>query len=354
MGLTTFYYNDKMLVIMTVLKEPSTKTYSEAFQLPLKPISSVRLYGALWKLVSCAAFACMNGLVRYLSGGSEIGPEIALPTNVIMFFQNFIGAAILVPLLFKVKTQKNNFPNVTSVKFSFSRHPFLHAMRVVSCVLGVSLFYLSLKYLPIAEAVALTFIGPVFSVLGAKLWLKENFGMSRLAAIFLSLIGAYIIARPDTALFGGKLNFGWAILLPLCSALAFAFDKLLTRKLTQKGETAETLAMYLLFLMTPVSAIPALFNWVTPNINHLPWIFLLGGLAVLAQISFAKAYQYAEVSFLTPLSFSKFLFSTLVGIFIFSEFPKSAVWVGISIIACSIILLSKGNMKGYEKIKVKT
>ncbi len=332
---------------MTVFKEQTTKSYPEAFQLPLKQISSAQIYGSLWKLISCAAFACMNGLVRYLSGGSEIGPEIALPTNVIMFFQNCIGAAILLPLIFRTKIQKNSNQSQSSqtFEFTFFRNPFLHGMRVISCVLGVSLFYLSLKYLPIAEAVALTFIGPVFSVLGAKLWLKENFGFLRLSAILLSLIGAYIIARPDTALFGGKLSFGWAILLPLCSALAFAFDKLLTRKLTQKGETAETLAMYLLFLMTPVSLIPALFDWITPNINHLPWILLLGGLAVVAQVSFAKAYQYAEVSFLTPLSFSKFLFSTFLGIFIFSEFPKSTVWIGISIIACSIVLLSKSNRK---------
>lgn len=327
---------------MTVLNQQATKSYPDSFQLSTKQGYSAQIYGSLWKLTSCAAFACMNGLVRYLSGGSEIGPEIALPTNVIMFFQNLIGAAILLPLIFKTKFQKKSSQ---PFEFTFFRHPLLHGMRVVSCVLGVSLFYLSLKYLPIAEAVALTFIGPVFSVLGAKLWLKENFGLLRLSAILISLIGAYIIARPDTALFDGELNFGWAIILPLCSALAFAFDKLLTRRLTQQGETAETLTMYLLFLMTPVSAIPALFDWVTPNIHHLPWILLIGGLAVLAQVSFAKAYQYAEVSFLTPLSFSKFLFSTLVGIFIFSEFPKSAVWIGISVIACSIILLSKSNRK---------
>lgn len=304
---------------------------------PVEPLSASSFHrrmaweGAGWKLLSCAIFAAINGVVRYLGGGGAFVPETPIPANVMMFFQNVFGALFLLPILFRQSGIQHLLPR---------SHYQMHFFRVFTAVAGIGLWYLTLQKMPIAAGVALTFTGPVFTVVGAKLLLGETVGGRRCIAILLTLIGAFIISRPDHALFGKGTTLGLAVLLPLGSAIALALSKLLTRQLAQKGETAESLATYLLLLMAPVSLFLALPEWVTPELTHWPWLILLGLLAAGAHLTFGKAYAKAEVIFLTPFGFSKFLFSTLIGYYCFLEIPSSSLWLGMLIIAVAILFLS--------------
>ncbi len=286
--------------------------------------------GAFWKVVSCLCFAGINGIVRYWSGGMPDPNIDTLPVNVLMFFQNVFGTLFLLPLILK--------SGLSELK---TKYPGLHLIRVASAIAGIYLWYLTLQTMPIAEGVALSFTGPIFTVLGAWLLLHEKIGLQRLMAILLSLLGAYIISRPDVPLRGGMHQVGFYALLPLSSAIILAGNKLLTRRLAKLGETPTTLATFLLVFMAPVSLIPALFEWTMPHSVHWPWLVFMGALTAGAHISFSKAYQLAEVTFLTPVGFTKFFFSTMVGYFAFSELPTSwTVWIGTAIIFTSILLLA--------------
>lgn len=290
--------------------------------------------GAFWKVVSCAAFAGINGMVRFLSKGSLDGTVEALPVNVLMFFQNVFGALFLLPWILKAGV------------FSLKTKAFgLHLWRVVLAVSGIYLWYLSLKAMPIAQGLSLNFTGPIFTVIAAWFLLQERLTFNRFLAIFLSLVGAFIISRPDLAFHSDTKPLGWAVLLPIGSALVIAFSKIFTRKLANSGESSTTLATYLLVLMIPVSLLPALYEWTMPNANHWPWLIGLGFLATTAHLSFAKAYKLAEVTFLTPFGFSKFLISTLVGFLAFSEIPSPALWLGTAVIFASILILGFKNYK---------
>lgn len=291
--------------------------------------SSPAWRGAYWKVVSCACFAGINGIVRYWSGGVPDITVDALPVNVLMLFQNIFGAFFLLPWILK--------RSVSPIK---SRHTVLHILRIVTAVAGIYLWYLTLQWMPIAEGVALSFTGPIFTVIAAAILLGEKITLQRFLAIFLSIMGAFIISRPDNA-FQGNASLGFVALLPLSSAIVLALSKLCTRKLATLGETPTTLAAYLLIFMVPASLLPALFEWVTPSTFHWPWLILLGLLAAIAHVSFSKAYQLAEVTFLTPIGFTKFFLSTFIGFVAFSELPATwTLWVGASIIFVSILLLS--------------
>lgn len=291
--------------------------------------------GAFWKFISCACFAGINGVVRYLT---KMCPEGVLTSEpVIQLFQNLFGVLFLLPVIY-------NF-GLSNLK---TKYPLLHGIRVLMAVLGIMLWYKSLKHMPIAESLALSFTGPIFTVIAAWLFLKESLRLPRILAVILSLSGAFIIARPDLAFVNSQnLNLGFAVLFPIGSALALAWNKLITRNLGSKGETPQALATYLLVFMAPVSLIPALYDWQTPMAHHWPWLALLGLLAALAHLSFGKAYALAEVTFLTPFGFLKFFLSAAVGYFAFNEFPSNpALWLGLSIIGLSILLINyKGNYK---------
>lgn len=281
--------------------------------------------GAFWITISHICFSGINAIVRHLSGGA--GAEEVLPVSVMQFFQNAFGTLFLLPWILKIDVQ--NF-KVRYVK--------LHLWRISASVFGVYLWYLSLKAMPLAECVALSFTGPIVSVIVASLWLKEKITPMRLLAIILSLTGAFIISRPD--LISGTQSLGISALLPLSSALAIAMSKLLTRKLAILGETPTVLATYLLLLMTPVSLVPALFEWQTPSLAQWPWLILFGALAAGAHLSFTKAYELAEVSFLTPIGFSKFFINVLVGYLAFREFSfEQSLWVGTMMVFLSIMVL---------------
>lgn len=292
--------------------------------------------GAFWKMVSCAAFAGINVIVRYLGGGGSWAPETVLPANVMIFFQNVFGFLFMLPFM---------FPRPTSQFWMHwkTQYPKLHFARVLTAVLGILFMYLSLQKMPIAESVALSFTGPAFTLLGAWFLLGESLDKQRALAIVFCILGSFIITRPDLVLFtpgSSRSALGWSVLYPLLSAAMLALSKLFTRQLAKAGEKTEQLTLFLLFGMIPFSFILALFEWVTPDLSHWPWLMLLGFLAVLAHMTFSKAYALAEVTFLMPFGFSKFLFSLLLGYFCFLEIPSLSLWLGMGMIGFSLVCLA--------------
>lgn len=317
----------------------TTRAKTEQFELFSRPQAHLFWQAALWQMLSCACFAAINGIVRYLGGGGSLAPDLPLPGNVVPFFQNVFGALFLVPFLLK-KPQGSFLPK---------NDLHIHFLRVLFGALGVCLWYFALQKMPIAMGLALTFTSPIFTVLGAKVLLHEAITGRRALAITLSILGAFIISRPDRAFTNQASSLGWAALLPLGAAVAYALCKLLTRRLAAKGESAESLATTLLMLMAPISLLMALPEWRTPQLTHFPWLIALGLLAAVAHLSFGKAYEKAEVALLMPFGFSKFLFSTLIGYLFFLEVPSPTLLVGLLFIASSILLLSKKNLIETKK-----
>jgi len=288
--------------------------------------------GIFWKILSCGCFAGINVLVRYLSGGSELNLSQPLPIYSIMFFQNIIGMLLISAWVLKTSS------NITDLK---TTRPGLHFLRIATAVLGIGLMYLSLRYIPVTQTVALGLIAPIITVIGAIIFLKENFNLQRKIAVFLSIIGSCLIARPDQAL-TSFASYSWYMVLPLLSALLFALDKLITRQLLNLSESPRALTWYLLTFMAPLSLIPSLYyGWVAPSLEHLPWLLLLGALGALAHYAFNKAYALAEVTFLLPFGAAKIILSVAISYIVFYEIPRTTdLWAGITIMTLSTVILS--------------
>ncbi len=168
--------------------------------------------GAFWITISHTCFSGSNALVRYLSGGVETSLE-ALPVPVLQFFQNIFGTLFLLPWFFRAR--------VGSFKV---RYIGLHLTRIISAVLGVYLFYRSLKAMPMAESVALSFTGPILSIIVASVWLKEKITFQRLLAIIFSSTGAFFMSCPGLRLDENIPAIGLAAVRAFCSSLAIAFS----------------------------------------------------------------------------------------------------------------------------------
>lgn len=289
-------------------------------------------YGIFWKILSCGCFAGINVLVRFLSGGSPLPIVTPLPVYTIMFFQNIIGVMVISSWFWHSKgINPKNF-----IKTS----PWLHLLRVLTATIGIGLWYISLRCMPITEVVALSLIGPIITTVGAIFFLKEHFNLQRKIAVLLSIVGGFLIARPDRTLLHAT-GYNWYMLLPLLAAFVFAMEKLLTRKLLALDESPGRLAWSLLAFISPLCLLPVFFyGWVSPDMSHLPWILLLGIFNALAHYTFNKAYALAEVTMLLPFGGTKLILSAVLSYFAFYEIPRSFdMWLGIIVIALSTLVL---------------
>lgn len=286
------------------------------------------LESVFWKIVSCGCFAGINILVRYLSGGSPLAISQPLPIYTIMFFQNLIGM-LLLSLYIK-----------PGIIINTSR-PGLHILRIITAALGIGVWYLSLRYIPVTQVIALSFIAPIITTIIAVIFLGEDLDWKRSIAICLSILGGFLITRPDRTIFSG-MEYNWFMLLPLIAAFIFSLDKMLTRKLLVLKESPLSLALYLLTFISPLCLLPCLiYGWVTPTSIHIPWLILLGLLGAMAHYTFNRAYELADITFLLPFGAAKLLLCSLLSYTVFLEIPNQVdIWLGITILTLSTVILT--------------
>lgn len=290
-------------------------------------------FGIFWKVFSCGCFAAINVLVRYLSGGSPLQLSQPLPIYTIMFWQNLIG---MIVIYFWVRnTFATHYQSLTPQKF------WLNFGRILFAAVGIGLWYISLRYIPVTEVVALSFVAPIITTICAVLLLKETLTFQRKLAISLSLIGGFLIARPDHILLNSA-GYTWLMALPLLAAFVFSLDKILTRRLLILAESPRLLAFYLLAFTAPLCLIPCLYyGWVTPQLEHLPWLLLLGILGALAHYTFNKAYELADITLLLPFGAAKIMLCASISYMAFYEIPKTFdMWLGIMVLTASTVILS--------------
>ena len=290
--------------------------------------------GVFWKLLACAGFAGVNCFVRYLTGGAG-GIETPLPPGVVVLYQNIFGFFIMLPFVVK-----GGLKNLKTTR------PLIHSVRIIAGVFGIISLYTAFSKMPMAQVVALQFTGPIFTLIGAKLYLGERVGAIRLLGVLLGAIGAFILTRPDKAFLGNTFDYqDLTAFLPLLSAALFVVAKLCNRSLGKSGEKSQLLTLYLLFFMIPVSGFYALYDWCTPDTNQLFMLVALGGFGCLAHYATAKAYSLAEVLFLTPFGFMRLLLTAMMGFILFSEFPQNEfIWYAIAFIVLSVIVITLGEV----------
>jgi drug/metabolite transporter (DMT)-like permease len=206
-----------------------------------------------------------------------------------------------------------------------SRAPRLQVLRTFG-LLGSALFFIGgLHYLPLASAAAIAFAAPlVVTALSIPL-LGEKVGPRRWAAVATGLLGVLVVIRP------GSGTVGAAALLPLLSAVSWAFAMIVTRKLGSIDRASTTMTYSALVGLAALTMIVPL-NWTEPSPVELA---LAGGMAVAstaAQFLVVSAYRLARASVLAPISYSQLVWSGLLGFFVFGNIPDGWTLVGATII----------------------
>jgi len=294
--------------------------------------------GALFMLVASIAFAGTNTLQSILPTPAEYG-GFGMSSTGMAFWQYLIASVLALPLILRI--------GLSNLK---TRHPLAHEVRAFVSALGVHVFvYGFASGVPIWQMVTLLATGPLFIVLGSTLFLGERASTARIVAALAGFVGAIIVSGVGTE------SLGWQALIPITAAALWAATDVLTKFLTRKGESPETLTVSLLVLMTPnhlaillvanalsgvlPTAMAPGFPFALPDMTGIWLLLLLGALTAAAQYLLAFAYRAADAVYLQPFGDLKVPLSGLVGWIALGQVPSVWFWPGAALIVGASVFI---------------
>ena len=268
-------------------------------------------------LLSMALLTCNDAAMKWLGERYPVGQVMALR-----------ALCALVPLSLFVAFGGG----LRTLRIRDWRNQLLRAALAVGSTFA---FVTGLTLLPLADAIAITFLGPVFITLLAPAFLRERVGWRRWTAVGLGFVGAWVMARP------GVGPFGWAMLIPLAAALFGAVRDIVTRRMSvtehsNATTTFTTVAVGLAGLASlPVGIVLPEVAWVRPAMSDLPFFLLTGILLGSAHWCMIDAFRLGEAALLAPFKYSSFVWAVALGFAIWGHWPDYRTFIGAAVIAGS-------------------
>jgi len=215
-----------------------------------------------------------------------------------------------------------------------TKHLKVQLVRSLMLVLATLGFFGALRYLPLAEASAISNLAPVFIVLLSPWMLGERPGRARLAAAAAGFVGVLILLRPGSSVLHP------AALLLFVTAITNAFYGMLTRKLGD--DSAYTTLFYsalvgtvVLTPLVPFAIVTSAWNWQSAGL-----FALLGVLAGLGHSMVTRAFLRAPASMLAPFTYVQIVWATTFGYVVFDQLPDGVSFIGMAVIVASGIALA--------------
>lgn len=185
--------------------------------------------------------------------------------------------------------------------------------------------------MPLASAVTLQYLSPVFTVLFAGLFFGEQIQLRHWFSSFLGFIGVYVIQGFDSrvSLFGAAIGLLGAV------AAALAYNSVRSLRETDH----EWVVIFYFPLVGSLVTLPfALHSWVWPAGSDWPKLLVVGVMTQLGQLYLTKGYQADSVSKVASINYLAVLYAVLFGALFFSEGLPASTGLGILLILISVAL----------------
>ena len=247
----------------------------------------------------------------------------SVPLGQMLLIRFAVQALILIPIVLFTKRPWRMRRRVLHLTF----------LRTVLHMIGIAAMYLSLRFLPLADAIAIAFVMPFIIMLLGKMVLNEEVGSRRIAACAVGFVGTLLVIQPSFA------EVGLPALLPLVVAIVFSFFMLITRQIAKDVDPLSLQAVsgtMATVLLVPVFAIGAPLGWAELQLIATPpqtssLLLFVGVLGTFAHLLMTWSLRYAPSATLAPMQYLEIPFATLIGWFLFSDLPNGLAAVGIVI-----------------------
>lgn len=262
--------------------------------------------GALILICAAFGFTVMVALIKLL--GSD------LPVTQILLVRQWVMVVMLIPAL------KKDFPGLL-----ITQRLDLQCLRVALALVAMLCGFTAVINLPLADATALGFVKSFFVTIAAVIVLKETVGIHRWSAVAIGFVGVLLMVQPGTESFS---KYG---LLALVGSAAAGVVMIIIRILN-RTESTNSILGYQALGVGIIMIIPAFIQWVPPTPKDWVLMVAVGVVSFFAQKANILAYRFGEASVLASLDYVRLLYSTVLGIWLFQQWPSKETLAGAAII----------------------
>ena len=264
----------------------------------------------IYKSISVLFFVLMSVCIKATGDN--------LPLFEVVFFRSFFA---LIPLFLVIFYFNLKITSINNYK--------LHFFRGLVGIAAMSLFFISIRYVPLIEMQTISYSSVFFISILSIFFLGEKIGYRRVIAIIVGFIGVVIILKPDVNLFS---NYS---VLPLLASIFLSMAVIILKKILLTNNNILSVWTFTLF-----ATLFSLFfyndDWIWPNNFDLVLLIASGILGFVAQLCLSKSFQLADASVLAPLDFTSVIWAFLIGYIIFGEFLSREVLLGGPLILLSV------------------
>ena len=254
-------------------------------------------------------FAAVDTIAKFLT--SELHPFQIVWTRQLGLL---VGAAFLLAL--------------HGPRLFLAAHPKLQLTRGLVAALSAAAFIYAIRHVPLADAVAVSFVAPFLVTLMAALILREPVGWRRWVAVVLGFVGSMIILRP------GMGAVHPAAMLVVVAAFFFACRQVISRVIAARDGTGTTI-LYTAVTAVLVLSMPLPWVWVTPGGSEILLLVGLALLAGLAEVCVIRALELGLAVAVAPVHYTLIIWASLYGWLVFGQFPDAWTWAGTAIIVAT-------------------
>ena len=290
------------------------------------------LFGILLQIFAMLCFTTQGAFVRY------VGDRI--PVGEIVFARSFFGLLPLILWLvwqgkFKTMWQTSNLR--------------AHLTRGVVNLSGMFCNFAGLARIPLADATALGYATPLFTVILAAMFLGEIVRLWRWLAVIVGFGGVLLMLSPHL----GQGSYDDAATLGAFFALsaAFLFGVAMTqiRHMAAK-ETTGALVFFYSLVGIVVSLVTIYWGWVIPANSDLIALAAMGVLGGMAQILMTESFRHAAAAVLAPFAYTSMLWAVTIGFFWFGEVPALIVLAGaVIVIGSGLFVIWREHRLGLDR-----
>ena len=272
----------------------------------------------------------MGGLVSLslmAIGARELAGQIT--TFQILFFRSVISLIVITLIIYKSK----------KTRLCTSKRIKLHIVRNVFHFVGQYGWFLGLGLLPLAHVFALEFTVPLWTLVIAALFLKEDITIRKVIAVLFGVAGVYIILKPGIEIVDS------ASIIVLIAAMGYSVSHVTTKALSNT-EDSLTVLFYMCLIQLPIGFLFTMNDWVLPDSHQCFWLSIIGITALTAHYCITNAMKLAEAGIVVTLDFLRLPLIAVVGVIFYSEAFDVAVILGAS-------LMFFGNLINLNSSKTK-
>lgn len=270
-------------------------------------VTSAPIRGIMLYLLAMLLITAMSAVVRILAGTVPIGQ--------IVFWRSF---AALLPILAYMALCRD-LPRAL-----FSNRPGLHAIRSGLGVLAMALSFLSLRFLPVANAQALAFLAPVFALPLAALAGGERLTWWVIAATALGLSGVFLMIGDSI------MTPGQGAMIGVCAGLGFALVQAIVRvhvRSMTRTERPATIALFFAVTGSFAGLATLPLGWVQTDAATMALLLLAGLLGGTGHVVATEGIARAQVSTLAPLEYTGLLWALVFDLVLFNHLPT---WIAVA------------------------